>query len=181
MIMFNNIAFIGGIHGVGKSTICHQICSELKIEYLSASEVLNAAKLTEVLRDKRVENICENQEKLIVGLRKVIQKSKFYLLDGHFCLLDKKSEIINIPLATFKAFKPISLNVIIGDVSIIKNRLETRDKKIYEIKLLEKMQINELNQAKAISKQLELPLNIGNQERYSEILKSISDSYKNKV
>jgi len=35
--MLDNITFIGGIHGVGKSTICRQICDEIKLEYLSAS------------------------------------------------------------------------------------------------------------------------------------------------
>jgi len=37
--MFDNIVFVGGIHGVGKSTICQHICRELNMEYLSASEL----------------------------------------------------------------------------------------------------------------------------------------------
>lgn len=38
--MKNDIIFIGGIHGVGKGTLCKRIESELGIIHLSASEVL---------------------------------------------------------------------------------------------------------------------------------------------
>jgi adenylate kinase len=36
----NNIIFIGGIHGVGKETLCRKICKQLGLQHLSSSEVL---------------------------------------------------------------------------------------------------------------------------------------------
>jgi len=38
--MNKEIIFIGGIHGVGKGTLCKRIASDLNIIHLSASEVL---------------------------------------------------------------------------------------------------------------------------------------------
>lgn len=38
--MYNNIIFIGGVHGVGKGTICQKIKEKLDFTHLSASEVL---------------------------------------------------------------------------------------------------------------------------------------------
>ena len=72
--MFNNIIFIGGIHGVGKSTICHLICSELNIEYLSASELLKWKDINEDAENKKVENIPFTQNRLITGIKETVQK-----------------------------------------------------------------------------------------------------------
>ena len=42
-----------GIHGVGKCTICQQICSELNLEYLSASELLKWKAVIEDAKNKK--------------------------------------------------------------------------------------------------------------------------------
>jgi adenylate kinase len=55
--MFKNIFFIGGIHGVGKSTICQQVCREMNIEYLSASELLKWGEINDDVKNKNVEDI----------------------------------------------------------------------------------------------------------------------------
>ena len=39
-LKMKNIIFIGGIHGVGKGTLCEKVCNDLNIRHLSASEVL---------------------------------------------------------------------------------------------------------------------------------------------
>src|SRR4030067_3026737 len=119
--MLDNISFIGGIHGVGKSTICRQICDELKLEYLSASELLKWREVNDDFKNKKVKSIPATQDRLIISLRNIIQKDKCYLLDGHYCLLNNKNDVINIPLETFKKINPISLNLIIGDIAEIKN------------------------------------------------------------
>ena len=168
-----NISFIGGIHGVGKSTICQQICDELKLEYLSASELLKWREVGEDFKNKKVKNIQATQEQLIIGLRNTLQKDKCYLLDGHYCLLNSENDVINIPIETFKTIKPISLNLIIGDIDEIKNRLEKRDSMPYNYKLLERMQNSELSYAEHLSKTLGVTLSIGTQKNLSEILTSL--------
>ncbi len=171
--MIDNIAFIGGIHGVGKSTICRQICDEVKLEYLSASERIKWKDISEDVLNKKVKNIPATQDRLILGLTNTVQKGKYYLLDGHYSLLNSKNEIVNIPIDTFKLINPISLNIVLGDIIEIKNRLEKRDNRPYDQELLRQMQESELDCAKLVSKTLGVTLNVGTQKDFSELLTSL--------
>lgn len=166
----HNIAFIGGIHGVGKSTICQHICSNLNFEYFSASELIKWAEINEDPKNKLVQNIPETQNRLIVGLKNIVQKNKNYLLDGHYCLLNSNNEVVKVPLDTFKRINPFSLSLILGDISEIKQRLESRDNKPYDYHLLENLQSEELSYAKYVSKVLGISLNVGMPTDYSELL-----------
>lgn len=177
--MLNNIAFIGGIHGVGKSTICRQICDEVKLEYLSASELIKWKDINEDVQNKKVKNIPATQDRLIIGLANTVQKNKSYLLDGHYCLLNCENEIVNIPLDTFKSINPISLNIILGDINEIRDRLEKRDNRPYDQELLTRMQESELNYARHLSKTLGVTLTIGTQKDFSELLTSLLKIFSN--
>lgn len=174
------IAFIGGIHGVGKSTICRHICSELNIEYLSASELLKWQDINEDANNKKVKDIPDTQNRLILGLTNTVKKDTSYLLDGHYCLLNSDNEVVNIPLDTFEKINPISLNLILGDISEITKRLETRDNKPYDYSLLERLQSEELTYAKQLSKKLGINLNLGTQNDYSELLLLLRNTLKTK-
>lgn len=171
--MLNNITFIGGIHGVGKSTICQKICDEVALEYLSASDLIKWNDINEDIQNKKVWDIPLTQDRLVVSLENRIQKNKSYLLDGHYCLLNRENEVVNIPFDTFKLINPFSLNIVLGDIVEIKNRLEKRDKRPYDQELLTRMQERELDYAKYLSKALGIVLNIGNQSDYSDILSSL--------
>ncbi|MDD5773110.1 MAG: ATP-binding protein [bacterium] len=173
--MLKNIAFLGGIHGVGKSTICRQICNDLKIDYLSASEVLKWKEISSDSKNKKVMDIPHAQYILIQGLINKVKENHYYLLDGHYCLFDKESNIINVPIETFRNINPISLNLVIDDIIKIKHRLEERDKRPYDILLLKKMQNSEINYAKEVSNKLRITLNIGNHSDFSDIFKALKD------
>lgn len=166
----NRIAFVGGVHGVGKSTICRQICSELNLEYLSASKLIKWREINDDIKNKTVKDIPDTQNRLILGLTNIVQKGKTYLLDGHYCLLNSKNEVVNVPIETFQKINPFSLNLILGDIAEIKNRLEARDNRPYDYSLLEHLQNKELEYAKYLSKTLGIALNIGTQENYSNSL-----------
>ena len=166
----SKIAFIGGIHGVGKSTICEHICRELNMEYLSASELLRWKDLNEDVQNKKVKDIPYTQNRLLLGLTNSIQPGKFYLLDGHYCLLNDDNEITRVPMEVFKQINPFSLNLILGDTSEVKRRLEIRDGKTYDHELLEHLQNEEMTYAKQLSRTLGITLNIGTQNDYSELL-----------
>lgn len=88
----SSIIFIGGIHGVGKSTVCQQICNKCNIEYLSASKLIKWSELSEDTKNKKVENLSFTQDRLVVGLRNAVQENKTYILDGHYCLLNKSND-----------------------------------------------------------------------------------------
>lgn len=168
--LFSNITFVGGIHGVGKSTICKKICTDLNIQYLSASEVLNWAELNEDGKNKKVQDISVTQDRLVNGLFKRVNKNHFYLLEGHYCLFDKSGNIVKIPFETFQAINPISLYVIVDNVDEIKSRLESRDQRPYDLSLLKEMQDQEISYAQELSRKLNVNLSIVEGGNYSDIL-----------
>lgn len=178
--MFNNIAFIGGIHGVGKSTVCRQICDALNLDYLSASDLLKWKEINEDVRNKKVSSISATQDRLLSGLTNMVQKDKNYLLDGHYCLLSIGNDVVEVPADTFKGINPISLNIIVGDIAEICNRLEKRDQRPYDYDLLMKMQDSELDYANRLSKTLGLTLNIGSQNDFKEIVTSLHKVFPSK-
>lgn len=168
--MTGTLSFIGGIHGVGKSTICTDICQRTGLTYLSASELIKWKEINIDPLNKKVVNIPGTQDRLITGLQHAMREGKNYLLDGHYCLLDSQGTITPVPVETFESMKPVSLHLITGDTLQIKHRLEARDGTVYDAKLLERMQQHELAHARHASSVLGVELAIGAQEDYAGII-----------
>ena len=117
----SSLAFIGGIHGVGKGTICKEICSQTDLIHITASEVLKWNEISD-LKNKNVEDIEDTQDRLVKGLERVVEKGKRYLLDGHFCLFNSKGEVERVPMATFKKISPSILLVVTAPTKLVKER-----------------------------------------------------------
>jgi adenylate kinase len=154
--MTNNIIFIGGIHGVGKGTICQKLSERYNFIHISASEVLKWEEISEK-ENKNVKNFQSTQERLIYGLNEIIKPDKKYLLDGHFCLLNSEGFPESIPEVTFSDINPSAIVIITCDLKTILNRLQNRDSRLYDITILRKMQKLELESAEKISLKLNLP------------------------
>lgn len=119
-----NIVFVGGVHGVGKTYFVENLPKDIKkkIKTLSCSEIMGWDKTSKAVIDTN-----ENQKRLIFNLRDEIEEDKKYFLVGHFCLVNKKSqEIEQIPIDTFRAINPHSLILINETPEIIIKRLEER-------------------------------------------------------
>ncbi|MBK6959063.1 MAG: AAA family ATPase [Nitrosomonas sp.] len=151
------IVFIGGIHGVGKSTLCNSICAHLNAEHHSASELISRIGETNYLSTKRVTNIGKNQDVLITAINKYLGFEKAYLLDGHFCLLNQNGDVAEIPFSTFEAISPVAIVVLFDDPSKIYTRLKERDKERYIISSLSAFQENEINYSKSVASHLNIP------------------------
>lgn len=83
MEFIKNIIFIGGIHGVGKGTICEDISTKTDLIHITASEILKWEEISDN-DNKLVKNIVSTQDRLIKGLKNLIEKEKLYLLDVIF-------------------------------------------------------------------------------------------------
>lgn len=156
MKLNNNIIFIGGIHGVGKGTICKEIASKTALIHITASEILKWSEIS-ASDTKLVNNISSTQERLINGLKSTIDIDKQYLLDGHFCLLNSNGVPCKIDEETFDNINPKIISVVIDDVEKIVDRLEKRDKKKYDVKILNVLQQMEIEYAKHLSKKYCIP------------------------
>lgn len=168
----SNIIFIGGIHGVGKGTICKEIASKTDLIHITASEILKWNEISSS-DNKLVNNISSTQERLINGLKNLIKNDKKYLLDGHFCLLNSNGIPCKIDEDTFDSINPKIISIVIDDIEKIVDRLERRDNKKYDIKILGELQKMEIEYAKYLSKKYSIPyIEIKNND-YKSLLNSI--------
>jgi adenylate kinase len=103
--------------------VCQDICATGDIEHLSASDLLKWTEINEDPKNKKVKDINDTQTRLLHGLNNTIQKDVNYLLDGHFCLLNKDAEISRIPLSLFRSINPIMLCLVTGNVETTGNMI----------------------------------------------------------
>ena len=172
MELMKNIIFIGGIHGVGKGTICKEIALKTDIVHLTASQILKWEEISDS-DNKLVKNITSTQDRLIKGLKNLIKKDKKYILDGHFCLLNSNQVPSRIDEETFDQINPKVIAIVIDDIQEIAKRLETRDGKIYDTKVLNQLQQMETEYAKYLSDKYSIPyieIQYGNYTQLMEII-----------
>jgi len=165
--------FIGGIHGVGKSTICAKICAELNMPHLIAGDVIRKFKKTNSIhhvdQGKRVGNIPVNQDILVSALNKIVIDHSSYVLDGHFTLFDSSGAVHPIPISTFSAINPAIMFLVVDEPELIQSRLLSRDEETYCPKALGEMQDAEVDHASAVSKNLNIELHKVHPLSFSEI------------
>jgi adenylate kinase len=180
--MFQNIAFIGGIHGAGKSSICIPVAEKLNLSYLSASKILKWVEVSESPGNKKVADINFTQDRLILGLQQQVQRTEIYLLDGHFCLFNGQGDVKEVPLNTFERMRPAILFVVTDDPVKIAQRLGDRDGVVYDSTKLNEMQGNEVKYSQEVAKLLGIPHYIINQESISifeNLLSKFKETYEN--
>lgn len=153
-----NINFIGGIHGVGKTTFCKLLTERMGYLHYSASSLIKEYKNLE--KDKKVDKVNENQDILITAIKKTFNIQKNYILDGHFCLLDTENQIIEVPFSTFKTLNLKKIIVLKDRSCNIHEKLLKRDGINYDIDLIEDFQNRELSYSKKIANLLNIPYKV---------------------
>ncbi len=173
------IIFVGGIHGVGKSTVCARICADLQIEYLSASKLINDNKAKtssqKCGKDKRVGDIENNQRILIAALNQTFAPRRNYLIDGHFALFDSNGEVQLISTSTFQSIMPKALIVLTDSPTAIQKKLLLRDGMEYNIDVLASMQEKELSHAKLLGKELGIPVHESRIDCHNDVRRIIGN------
>lgn len=177
--MHHKIIFVGGVHGVGKTTLCKSVCTKFDVIHYSASELIKRYSHIEFPLNARVENIDRNQEALINAINEYLSRSIIYLLDGHFCLLNKDGVITKIPLSTFTAISPIAIILLYDDPCNIYFRLQDRDREIYDLDLLLSFQEQELHYSRSVATKINISYLGANPFTDREIIdKFIADKLK---
>lgn len=170
MAKSKKIIFIGGIHGVGKGTFVDAVRAKCpSVEGLSCSTILK----WENPAHKEVENVEENQNRLLANLPYFIDMDKEYLLDGHFGLLTENGTIERVPLDVFETINPDMILLIEENPTIICQRLQQRDSVLYSIELLSSFLQEERNYAKEVAETLGIPIKICNAERWDSCIDEV--------
>lgn len=150
------IIFLSGVHGVGKGYIAKQIEKEVNMPIYEASKLI---RLNGVPSDKnkRVDNVGNNQELLINSINNLIS-DEIFILDGHTCLITADSNIESIDINYFRKINIIGIISIYDDINIIKERIYKRDNTNFSKSVLDNLQRTEIENTKQLSKQLCVPL-----------------------
>ncbi len=149
-----NVIFVAGIHGVGKTSYITSLQKQFpQLKSLSCSKLINWDKIS-----KNVEDVQENQNYLIDTINKTIDPDEPYLLDGHFCLLNKNYSIENVDISFFEQINFSCIILIYENAEIVVNRLSDRDKMIYDTSFIMNLLKMEENRAKEIASYLNIPL-----------------------
>ncbi|WHX49385.1 ATP-binding protein [Paenibacillus woosongensis] len=162
------LIFIGGVHGVGKTTICESLVNTYQIPAYSASNIISKLKKQNLPSEKLIPDIDINQALLIAGLKDIKAMKNIFFLDGHFCLLNEKRDISKISDQVFQQIEPIAFIIVTDTVSRIVERLKRRDNIDYEFNLIEQFQNEEIRHAVSLSHNLNIPHYIYNQNLHSE-------------
>lgn len=151
--------FVGGIHGVGKSTLCDSAFAPAGYHCVTASSLIRLRR-SHSDREKLVDDIPDNQTALIEQLELEKITRRHLLLDGHFCLLNGEGEVEPIRIEVFEAMSPSALVLVKCDPKVVADRLTNRDKKEWCPEMLQQFQEAEEKHAKLVAKVLQAPLTI---------------------
>ncbi|PCK30041.1 ATP-binding protein [Pseudoalteromonas piscicida] len=155
--MKRKVIFIGGIHGVGKSTLCNKLVSEFNIPHYSASDLIKRAKQGLFTKNKSVANVSKNQDVLLTALNEFVDDPCF-LLDGHFALFDANHNVQLVPEETFLSIEPVAMCVLTCDVKVVLERIAARDGIQHDKSAYKELNNSELEHAKSVAERLDVPL-----------------------
>ncbi|MDQ2108622.1 MULTISPECIES: ATP-binding protein [unclassified Vibrio] len=151
----SKIIFISGIHGVGKGTLCRSLKELVGYPIYACSDLIKQNS-SYIESCKIVSNAEKNQLALLAGLNKITEK--VILLDGHFCLIGKNEQVIELDYETFDAIKPAKIVNVTCDEAIVNKRLKARDGEALSLKTLRSLQIAECNRAQDFASSRSIPL-----------------------
>ena len=152
--------FIGGIHGVGKSTFTKKVAAEMGLPFYSASQIISDAAASNKTKLVIADEVLSNQESLIVGLHEAGWFRNGGVLDGHFVLRTGSADSSVIPVGVFARLELDAMLVLTAKPSHIVERLEARDGVQWDLRVVEEMQEQEISHAKQVAKKLDISLSI---------------------
>jgi adenylate kinase len=152
-----NMVFIGGVHGVGKTYFCESLCKKYHLVSYSASQLISRKSNKQFTSDKKVRNISDNQNLLLDAIKELALGNEWFLLDGHFCLINKDGTVERIRESTFHNLRPRGIIVLVDSVERILERVKTRDGIVMDFDFVEQFQIEELTYSKEVAMRLNVP------------------------
>ena len=154
--------FLGGVHGVGKTSMCAGVTEKFDLKVISASAIIRAER-EYPSSDSRtaVLNVSGNQGLLVRGVQRLVTATPDrYLLDGHFALRTLVGDIEEIDAEVFNAIGVSKLVCLFDDPPAIAQRLAARDGAVHDASAIADLQLAELQSAESVSRTLGLGLKV---------------------
>lgn len=151
--------FLGGIHGVGKTSLLALVKQEYNISVFSASDLIANKKDFEYVQNKNRTDIAGDQDILVQVIKDSIAERN-YILDGHFCLLNSKGEVNRVPKQIFLELPIKKIFVLKAEISEIIQRLSKRDNKNYSYEEIRLFQESEIEYAEEIAYEKNIGLEV---------------------
>jgi adenylate kinase len=157
------IVFVGGVHGVGKSTCCSEVASQLRCVHVTASDIIRRQRADAIAaKGKLVANVAGNQDLLQHGFELVKRSAgqSTILLDGHFALRDSARAIQSVSSDVFAGLGIEHLICFVDAPIAIVERLSSRDGETLQIDEVAELQRAELETASAVAHALNIQLTV---------------------
>lgn len=159
------IVFVGGIHGVGKSTLCERIAAKSNVLHVKASSLIrDSSRNADTQDQKSVQDVAANQAILVARFREVMNSctARAILIDGHFALGKPDGTTERVATEVFAALHVSSLVCLQDAPGSVAARLRARDASAPEESYLALLQATELEQAANVSQALGIRLTVVN-------------------
>lgn len=149
------VIFVGGVHGVGKGTLCQQFSERIGVPSFTASSVIRTERQSAIAVDtKAVADPVGNQDLLLRGVRRLLTTKVNILLDGHFTVIDSQNCIVLIDVEVFSQLELQGIVVLEDAPPRICERLRQRDGQEWSVANVSSHQEAEVKHALAIATQL---------------------------
>lgn len=176
-----SMIFVGGVHGVGKTTMCQKAFTPLGYRCVTASSlIVEHGGLID--KSKRVNDVSGNQAAIIKQLAMAKKIHCRLLLDGHFAVVNDRGRIEPIDLSIFQEINPTHLILVKGNPGEVTARLNKRDGKKWQSSFIKSFQMAEELHARKVSDALTIPLSIVfNDSAPAVVAKIISSQHSSKL
>lgn len=151
--------FVGGIHGIGKSSLCAYFATKRNVGHYIASELIKKFRDADSSLHKEVKDLSKNQDALLSAISLMV-KDKEYLLDEHFSIRVAGAGISLVPIGTFESLGLAAIIVVTGDPEHASERIQQRDGKLIEPSVLHEMQRLEVSHGTHVAHSLGVPFKI---------------------
>lgn len=157
------VVFVGGVHGVGKSTCCAQVAQLTGCLHVTASEIIRRERAQAISSaGKLVADVDGNQRLLIRGFHALRQEAGTtpILLDGHFAMRDGLGDIQTVAVGVFRSLGIDSVVCLVDAASAIAARIWQRDGTGPADREIADLQDAELSHARLVAADLAIPFTL---------------------
>ena len=167
-----NVVFISESYGSGKYKLYRKKAEQSDFVHISASKIITHECNESYENGKSVKDVQNNQDILIEKISEL--PDGYYLLDGHFVIMNKHNIPESIKIDVFKRLKISGIILVLVQAKELYLRLKRRDNFDYSMDKLEVINQLELETAEETSKELNIPLRII-YSKYNEFENAINE------